>query len=347
MCGRVLSVEGGSCGKENGINKHCPKGNYCSDQLECKVGSSAAFTGKKEFDYEKLEGYFDVCKDAVKSVKSRCSLTYNEFCDDNAELDTEGAQAKALELSSTTPQLCNPAADGYDISWSGLHCGVKGGSNPSEKYLNCDSDYPLRRIHELLKNGAQEFPEIEFEKRTPTTMVMVAYEMQCKQRYLKVDSDDLTATDDDYEACILHHYNDAGAEDINFVCTRYSVHKLMDCLNMHGKCEEWSDSDNVADENRRPWAPDQCGEKILKAGQICDNKLFKDECFKEKWNGRYFNSGKDGADVNSDGLLTLKEKGEFYNDKGAKALMDGIGKAFNTNADLHNTAPVDGDMSDG
>jgi len=347
MCNRVLSVAGGQCGVHNGVNMHCPENHFCSDQLECQRGSSANFTGRAEFNYENVTGYFDVCKDAEKRASTHCSLTYNEFCDENAQLDTEGAQAKNIESNSTTPRMCNAAADGYDINWSGLHCGVKGGSNPSDEYLACDAEYPLRRIHELLKNGAQEFPEIEFEKKTPTTLVMVGYEQQCKERYLKEESDDLNATDDDYEACIAHHYNgDNGAEDVDFVCTRYSVHRLMDCLNMHGKCEEWADSDNVADENRRPWASDQCGEKLLKPGQICDNRLFKDECFKEKWNGRYFNSGASDADTNSDGMLTLQEKGAFYNNSSTGALMDGIGKAFNINADLQNTMPIVGENSD-
>jgi len=65
MCIKVLSHRNGKCGTYDNIKKHCQDGQYCNNNNcidEKTNGTSAASGGKRDYDYEKLGDYFEICK---------------------------------------------------------------------------------------------------------------------------------------------------------------------------------------------------------------------------------------------------------------------------------------------
>lgn len=274
----------------------------------------------------------------------KCLVTYQEFCDHGltAANSTDAEKVNAYEQLVLNPNYytnqnlyCTDIAeDGYSTHWDGLYCGTRNEDDQAsmQAWAECSNEYPINRIKELLELGATEFPEAEFEKRSPTTMIMVGFDQQCKKRFTHEHPENQPDhTDADYDACMTHYYNDATAEDVDHLCTKWTNEHLMKCLYNHGHCDEYADTDNLEPENWRVWES-TCGAGQMEEGKQCDPRQFKQLCFEEKWSGWDFNTGNANADYNGDGVITDEENAKFHMDMASESLLGGITDAFHQNA---------------
>jgi len=276
-------------------------------------------------------------------------ITYQEFCDGTLtqENGTDNEKIEAMSwigfnnYAQKKIQYCsNIAADGYSANWVGLYCGTPPTGTTLSEWADCSNEYPLLRIKQILELGSNVFPEAEFEKRSPTTMIMVGFDQQCKKRFTHTHPENAPDhTDDSYLDCMVKYYGAGEDDDEKHLCTDYTNKHLMTCLSNHGLCSEYDDVENVSDANWRVWRS-ECKPEIMSEGNMCDPRQFKKHCFEDKWSGWNFNTGEASADYDNDGVITDEENVKFHLDMASESLMGGITHAFNDDS-MQATSPQD------
>jgi hypothetical protein len=273
---------------------------------------------------------------AEKQEENTCLVTYDEFCAGNQDpasaADTDKADAWAYlnGLSSHNDDknlYCSNISevDGYSPNWPGLYCGEVNADSTSERlaeWAACSNDYPLTKIEELLRAGADTFPKVEFEKRTPSTMIMVGFDQQCKKPYSSVQSE--------WQKCLNGAYDAADedkATDAKQLCTQWTREQTFKCLYENGNCAEFANPSTLTGDANNWWAP-SCGANLVAEGKACALNQFKEICLREKWNGWNFNTGNASADYNGDGIITDDENRKFHLDMAADQLLGAIGNTF-------------------
>lgn len=190
----------------------------------------------------------------------------------------------------------NPDDGNYGPNWAGRFCNKTAGD---DAYIQCILDYPKGVIEKMLSDGANEFPEVQFEMKSPTTMIMVGFNQQCKRHY-GASSEEPQAVNDLWTACMTTRYTDTTVEDVDNVCSHYTINKMHMCLHQHAGCTEYREDnlENLTAVQKEAYSvnavdvgctsPDAEIDTMRSAGGLCDPMQFKDLCLEEKWNGWNF-----------------------------------------------------------
>ena len=91
--------------------------------------------------------------------------------------------------------------------------------------IQCILDYPKGVIEKMLSDGAQEFPKVQFEMKSPTTMIMVGFNQQCKRHYGSTPEEP-QATNTLWTACMTTKFGTTDVEDVENVCSHYTINKM-------------------------------------------------------------------------------------------------------------------------
>merc|ERR1712019_103872 len=200
-----------------GVNVYCVRAGHAMNKNNDKNRCFSISNYHNKFDDSDVETQYsnDVHFDSAQSnphtecqgverAATECLITYKEYCHFNGtdfptydppmmpESDFRNAAMtfyKGIYNSNDKAQWCTDIQEdvdeGYSPNWAGNYCGAKGNENSTtrQRWIECDLHYPLIRIRDLLKMGAEEFPHAEFEKKSPTTMIMVRFDQKCNERY--------------------------------------------------------------------------------------------------------------------------------------------------------------------
>jgi len=296
----------------------------------------------------------------------KCLITYNDFCqatltsNDWPDLfDSEGnAMGADAEIVSARDWLNNNAPSGYvnrhaeqnalcgnrnaddgnfSPDWHGRVCNSASLVGPpvTAAYYECLLDYPLIKIEKLLEGGALEFPVAQFEKKTPTTMIMIGFEQECK-RYYQATVEAPLAPNALWTDCMDFYYpTRTDDSDVDLACADYTVNMMFQCLNTHAGCTEYDEGFDYAaltDEQKKPWNV-TCGTattemRARRTGTQCDPTQFKTLCLEERWNGWDYN-GSDAdsmtyAQMMADGAITKTESDNFLADGVNSNILDAV-----------------------
>jgi len=151
----------------------------------------------------------------------------------------------------------------------------------------------------MLSDGAQTFPEVQFEMKSPTTMIMVGFNQQCKRHY-GATTEEPQAVNVNWTACMTTKFGTTDVEDVDNFCSHYTINKMHMCLHQHAGCATYADDNlaNLTDAQKEAYSvtaadvsctsPDAEIVTMRSAGGLCDPMQFKDLCLEEKWNGWNF-----------------------------------------------------------
>ena len=299
--------------------------------------------------------------------ESRCLVTYNDYCqaggndwnwpdltdeDGNTmSADDETVKARTWIEGNTPTEYVSRNAEWAVIcanrniddannspDWHGRVCNTPDMLGPplTQDYYNCHLDYPLTKIEKLLEGGATEFPQAEFEKKTPTTMIMIGFKKECN-RYVGSTVEAPQTSNALWTDCMDHYYtvNRTDDTDADLACTDYVQQMMFQCLNTHAGCTEYDngfDYSALHDDQKKPWSV-TCGTvtedmRARRTGNQCDPTQFKTLCLEEKWNGWNFN-GADGDTINytqmmDDGAITKSESDSFLADGVNSNILDAV-----------------------
>lgn len=296
-----------------------------------------------------------------------CLVTYADYCQASHNSWTwPGAGGAAAEVAEARTWLQNnnpPAGDAnhgmtraaeathvcaernaddgnFSPNWLGRFCNKDAGDEP---YITCILDYPKGVIEKMLSDGAQTFPEVTFEMKSPTTMVMVGFNQQCK-RYYGATSEEPSLSNTLWSTCMTTKFGDDQQQDTENVCSHYSVNKMHMCLHQHAGCAAYAEDNlvNLTDAQKNVYgitaADVSCTSSdseitaMREAGGLCDPVQFKDLCLEEKWNGWNFDRLNQGdmmyQDIAADGTVTQAETDAFLNDGINGNLIESIHEAL-------------------
>lgn len=296
-----------------------------------------------------------------------CLVTYADYCQASHNAWTwPGAGGAAAEVAEARTWLQNnnpPTGDAnhgmtraaeathvcaernaddgnFSPNWLGRFCNKDAGDEP---YITCILDYPKGVIEKMLADGAQTFPEVTFEMKSPTTMVMVGFNQQCK-RYYGATSEEPSLSNTLWSTCMTTKFGDDQQQDTENVCSHYSVNKMHMCLHQHAGCAAYAEDNlvNLTDAQKNVYgitaADVSCTSSdseitaMREAGGLCDPVQFKDLCLEEKWNGWNFDRLNQGdmmyQDIAADGTVTQAETDAFLNDGINGNLIESIHEAL-------------------
>jgi len=265
----------------------------------------------------------DACGTLSDWGKETCLITYGDYCQASHNAWTwPGSGTVTAEVTTArnwiqnnnpasgdlfhgqtrdeeSAHVCaerNPDDGNYGPNWAGRFCNKTAGD---DAYIQCILDYPKGVIEKMLSDGANEFPEVQFEMKSPTTMIMVGFNQQCKRHY-GASSEEPQAVNDLWTACMTTRYTDTTVEDVDNVCSHYTINKMHMCLHQHAGCTEYREDnlENLTAVQKEAYSvnavdvgctsPDAEIDTMRSAGGLCDPMQFKDLCLEEKWNGWNF-----------------------------------------------------------
>ena len=296
---------------------------------------------------------------------ARCLITYDHYCQANPSsfnwpdlTDSDGnvesanpeiisartwiegnAPAGYVDNLAEHTEICsnrNPEDENAGDQWYGRTCKTHHDAGNMQQYYDCLLNYPLTKVEKLLEGGAIEFPHVEFEKKSPITMVMIGFKQECN-RYVGSTVEAPQTSNDLWIDCMDHYYTVDRTDDTDadLACTDYVQQMMFQCLNTHAGCTEYDngfDYSALTDDQKKPWSV-TCGTvtedmRARRTGNQCDPTQFKTLCLEEKWNGWNFN-GADGdttsySQMMTDGAITKSESDSFLADGINSNILDSI-----------------------
>lgn len=323
-----LKVEAAMRAKNYAISTDNMQSRYCYWRREehCDYADSTCGTLSGWGNEECVITYADYCQAANNGWTWPNSNASSEFMTATQWIQNHHPATGDLFYGYTRDEevahICserNPDDGNFSPNWLGRVCNKSAGD---DAYIQCILDYPKGVIEKMLSDGAQTFPEVQFEMKSPTTMIMVGFNQQCKRHY-GATTEEPQAVNVNWTACMTTKFGTTDVEDVDNFCSHYTINKMHMCLHQHAGCATYADDNlaNLTDAQKEAYSvtaadvsctsPDAEIVTMRSAGGLCDPMQFKDLCLEEKWNGWNFdrqNAGEQTYDsIAGDGQLTSGE----------------------------------------